>query len=95
MQDELQPFQNESKNKVAPDCVTDAKAARAWAQTLLAGMDKPDAEAMQAIWGNSVMKCVVDLQTKLVNKVMVQIQMNGLLMCAWLLGHILSWYKFA
>ena len=56
MQDELQPFkkQDSNKGKVSAECVTDARAARAWAQTLLAGMDKPDADAMQALWSNMV-----------------------------------------
>ena len=55
MQDELQPFtKGKNKVKVAPDCVTDARAARAWAQTLVAGMDKPDADAMQALCSNMV-----------------------------------------
>ena len=59
MQDELQPFSKKSHKmpKVPPSCVTDATAARAWAQSLLTGMEKPDAETMQAFWGN--MFCIV------------------------------------
>jgi hypothetical protein len=96
MQDELQPFKKDGiKCNISQDCVTDAKAARAWAQTLIAGMDKPDAEAMQAIRGNVILKGVGDLQTKLVDEVVVHLQMNALLICPWLLRHILSRHKFA
>ena len=50
MQDELLPLRKDKiKGTVSADCVTDARAARAWAQTLVAGMDKPDADAMQAL----------------------------------------------
>ena len=55
MQDEPQPVaKGKSKGKVSSDCVTDAGAAVAWAQTLVAGMDKPDADAMQALCSNMV-----------------------------------------
>ena len=55
MQDELQPFaKGKVKVKVSSDCVTDAGAARAWAQTLVSGMGRPDADAMQALCGNMV-----------------------------------------
>ena len=53
MQDELLPLKKDKiKGKVSADCVTDAQAARAWAQTLVAGMDKPDADAIQALCRN-------------------------------------------
>jgi hypothetical protein len=54
MQDELLPLRKDKikGGTVSADCVTDARAARAWAQTLVAGMDKPDADAMQALCSN-------------------------------------------
>ena len=53
MQNELLPLKKDKiKGKVSADCVADARAARAWAQTLVAGMDKPDADAIQALCSN-------------------------------------------
>ena len=61
MQDELQPFSKKAhkKAKVPPSCVTDATAARAWAQSLLAGMDKPDVETRQAFRGKCFVLCLL------------------------------------
>ena len=48
IKEELSPLGSKFKTKVDPDCMTDAKAARSVASSLLTGMDKPDAETMQA-----------------------------------------------
>ena len=50
-QDELSPLEMKFKAKVDPECLTDALAARSFANELLTGMDKPHAETMQAHWG--------------------------------------------